>query len=88
MPSPSPSPKLEYSLPLIEINIALSSKTSVPSVLDTSSQIVIIRQDLARQVSTKVNPHCIIEVEGTNSARSCTVGCAKYLPLQVGDILL
>jgi hypothetical protein len=88
LPSPPPSSKPEYSLPLIEIDVVLSSGALVPSVLDTSSPIVVISQDLARQVSTKVNPHRIVEVEGANGTHSRTVGCAEDLTLQVRDVAL
>jgi hypothetical protein len=88
MPPPSPAPDPDYSLPLVEIDVAFSSGATVSSVLDSGSQIVVIREDLAQQVGAKINTHRIVEVEGANGGRCRTVGCAEHLPLQVGDALL
>jgi hypothetical protein len=84
-PPTSPAPDPDYSLPLVEIDIAFSSSATVSSILDSGSQIMVIREDLARQVGVKINPHCVVEVEGTNSGHCCTMRCAEHMPLQVGD---
>ena len=46
----------EYSLPLQEIDIDFANGVSEPGLLDPGSQIVIIRQDLAREINTRVSP--------------------------------
>ena len=44
-------PEPEYSLPLQEIDIDFSNGISEPGLLDPGSQIVVIRQDLAKEIN-------------------------------------
>ena len=44
-------PEPEYSLPLQEIDINFSNGISEPGLLDLGSQIVVIRQDLAKEIN-------------------------------------
>ena len=85
-PSLTDSPEPVYSLPLQEVDIALSSGITEPSLLDQGSQIVIIRQDLAQEINTQINPTLRIQMEGANSTTNWTLGCAENLPMQVGNI--
>lgn len=63
-----------FSLPLVEINISFADGTSVPSVLDTGSQTVVIQHDLVQAISARINASCIVEpcveLEGANGAVS------------------
>jgi hypothetical protein len=45
-----------YLLPLLEIDVAFNGSITEPAVLDPSSQIVVIRKDLAQEVNTHINP--------------------------------
>jgi hypothetical protein len=78
----------DYSLPLLEIDVAFSGSITEPAVLNPGSQIVVIRRDLAQEVNAHVNPSRRLEMEGANSTTNWTLGCAKYLNLQVGNVPL
>jgi len=90
--SSSPEPHLtcipepDYSLPLQEIDISFGNGISEPGLLDLGSQIVIIRQDLAQEINTRISPRLRIEMEGANGYTNWTLGCAKFLPMQVGGV--
>ena len=57
-------------------------------VLDPGSQIVAIRQDLAKEVGAKINEHVKIEMEGANGVTSWTVGCTENLLMRIRLSLL
>ena len=76
----------DYCLPLLELNVLINNSTKVPAILDTGSQIVVIRHDIVQLLRVPINHNCLIEMEGANGATNWTVGCAENLPLQVGDV--
>jgi hypothetical protein len=78
----------DYSLLLLEIDMAFNGSITEPTVLDPSSQIVVIRKDLAQEVNTHINPSQQLEMEGANGTTNWTLGCAKYLNLQVRNVPL
>ena len=73
-------------LPLQEIDILVNAAIKVPAILDTGSQIVIIWHDIVQSLGVPINYQQLIEMEGANGATNWTVGCAKDLTLQVGDM--
>ena len=75
-----------FCLPLQEIDVLVNAAIKVPAILDTSSQIVIIRHDIIQSLGAPINYQRLIEMEGANGATNWTVGCAKDLILQVGDV--
>jgi len=75
-----------FCLPLQEINVLLDGSTKVPTILNTGSQIVVIRHDIALALRARINPHRLIEMEGANGATNWTVGCAENLTMQVGGV--
>ena len=75
-----------FCLPLQEIDILINSSLKVPAILDTSSQITVIRCDIAQSLGLHINNQRLIEMEGANGTTNWTVGCAKNLILQVGDV--
>jgi len=79
-------PEPEYSLPLQEIDINLGEGISEPGLLDPSSQIVVIRRDLAQEINARVSPGLRIEMEGANGYTNWTLGCAEFLQMRVGDV--
>jgi hypothetical protein len=46
----------DYSLPLLEIDIAFDGSITEPAVLDPSLQIIVIRKDLMEEVNACINP--------------------------------
>ena len=88
----SPTPlaanlKPVHSLPLLEIEVLVGDINTEHGILDPGSQIVIIHHNLAKEVGTHINTKHCIEMEGANGATNWTVGCTKYLTMQVGGML-
>jgi len=79
---------LEFCLPLLELDALVNTSIKTPAILDTGSQIVVIWRDIVQSLRVPINNQRLIEMEGANSATNWTVGCAKNLPLQVGDVTI
>jgi hypothetical protein len=75
-----------FCLPLQEIDVLVNAAIKIPAILDTGSQIVVIRHDIVQSLGVPVNYQRLIEMEGANSATNWTVGCTEDLTLQVGDV--
>ena len=75
-----------FCLPLQEIDMLVNCGLKVPAILDTGSQINVIRYDIVQSLGVHINYQRLIEMEGANGATNWTVGCAKNLTLQVGDM--
>jgi hypothetical protein len=76
----------EFSLPLREIDILVNNIRTEAGVLDQGSQIVVIREDLAKEVGARINTSRTLRMEGANSSTSRTLGCAEDLSMQIGDV--
>jgi len=77
-----------FCLPLQEIDVLVNGSVKIPAILDTGSQINVIRYDLVQSLRACINFQRLIEMEGANGATNWTVGCAKNLTLQVGNMSL
>ena len=75
-----------FCLPLQELNVLINGSVKIPAILDTGSQIVVIRHDIVQSLGIPINHHRLIEMEGANGATNWTVGCAENLSLQIGDV--
>jgi len=78
----------EFCLPLLELDALVNSSLKSPAILDTGSQIIVIRHDIVQSLGFPINSQRLIEMEGANGATNWTVGCAENLPLQVGDVTI
>ena len=77
----------ELSLPLREVDVLVSNKRIVSGVLDNGSQIIAIRADLYHAIgSPPIDKELLLEMEGSNSSTSWTLGCAMNLAMRIGDI--
>jgi hypothetical protein len=76
----------EFSLPLWEVNILVNGTILEAGLLDTGSQIVIIREDLALEAQATINKVHRLQMEAASGTISWTLGCAENLPLTVGSI--
>ena len=86
-PPPTNSQPPAFCLSLQELDVLVNSSIQVSAILDTSSQIVVIRHDIIQALSITINYQRLIEMEGANSATNWTIGCTEDLPLQVGDVM-
>jgi hypothetical protein len=78
--------KAEFSLPLCEIDVLVNSCRTEAGVLDQGLQIVVICEDLANEVGAQINTQHTLRMEGANGSTSRTLGCAKDLEMQIGDV--
>ena len=85
-PPPANSQPPAFCLPLQELDVLINSSIQVSAILDTSSQIVIIRHDIIQALGVTINYQCLIEMEGANGTTNWTIGCTENLPLQVRDV--
>jgi hypothetical protein len=76
----------KYSHPLREIDVLVNGIVPEAGILDQGSQIIVIRWDLAREAEVQFNPNFQLEMEGANGLSSKTMGCAKNLTMQIGDV--
>jgi len=91
LPHLSPPPDVrqpDFCLPLLELDVLINSGFKSPAILDTGSQIIIIQHDIVQSLGFPINRQRLIEMEGANGATNWTVGCAKNLPMQVGDVTI
>ena len=75
-----------FCLPLQELDVVINSSIKVPAILDTGSQIVIVRSNIVQALGASINHQNLIEMEGANGSTNWTLGCAENLILQVGDV--
>jgi hypothetical protein len=75
-----------YSLPLHEIEVQVGDKIKETGVIDPGSQIIVMWEDLARQVGTTINTNHSLQMEGANGVTNWTLGCTKHLPMCIGNI--
>jgi len=90
-PHLSPPPDVrqpDFCLPLLELDVLVDSGFKSPAILDTGSQIIVIRHDIVQSLGFPINCQRLIEMEGANGATNWTVGCAENLPMQVGDVTI
>lgn len=76
----------EFSLPLHEIDVLVNNLRTEAGVLDQGSQIVVIREDLTKEVGAQINTQRTLHMEGANSSTSRTLGCAEDLHMHIGDV--
>ena len=76
----------EFSLPLQEIDILVNNCSTQVGVLDQGSQIVIIHENLAREVGARINNQHTLHMEGMTGSTSRTLGCAEDLEMCIGNI--
>ena len=76
----------EFSLPLREIEVHINNRCTEAGILDQGSQIVVIREDLAKEAGVRINTERTLRMEGANGSTSCTLGCAEDLNMRIGDV--
>ena len=85
-PPPANSQPPAFCLPLQELDVLVDSSIQVSAILDTGSQIIVIRHNIVQALGIAINYQHLIEMEGANGTTNWTIGCAEDLPLQVGDV--
>jgi hypothetical protein len=77
-----------FCLLLQELNVLVNRSIKVPTILDTSLQIIVIWHDIVQALGVPINYQWLIKMEGANGTTNWMVGCAKDLPLQVGNVMV
>ena len=75
-----------FSLPLQEVEVVINDNSTEHAILDQGSQIMVICADVAHVCGAQINTQHRIQMEGTNSVHTWTLGCAENLPFQLGDL--
>ncbi len=75
-----------FPLPLREIDVLANNHSTEAGVLDRVSQIVLIGEDLANEVSTRINARRTLRMEGANGSTPRTLGCMEDLEMRIGDV--
>jgi hypothetical protein len=68
------------------VDILVNNLVLEAGVLDSGSQIIVIREDLAREAQVSINPQRRLEMEAASGGVSWTLGCAEDLHMRIGDI--
>ena len=55
-------------------------------VLDQGSQMVVVREDLAKEVGTRINTQRTPCIKGASGSTFHTLGCAGGLNMVIGDV--
>ena len=76
----------EFSLPLQKIKVHINNWCTEAGILDQGSQIVVIREDLAKEASVQINTEQTLRMKGANSSTLCTLGCAEDLNMRICDM--
>jgi hypothetical protein len=82
----APTRPLAFCLPLQELDVLVNNDIKVTAILNTGSQIIVIRQDLIKALGVPINTRRTIKMEGANGATNWTVGCVEFLTMQVGNV--
>jgi transposase InsO family protein len=92
---PVPDPKtvlsittkdVPYSLPVREINVTLPNEVEIRGVVDSGSEIVVIRQAILDKIGHPKNPNIRSDMTTANNTASTLKGVAELLPIKVGSI--
>ncbi|TFY51017.1 hypothetical protein EVG20_g11208 [Dentipellis fragilis] len=75
-----------YSLPLHEIDLLVNGDCREVGVLDPGLSIIVMHIDAAKRANVPINYDCKLEMEGTNSTVSWTLGCAENVSMHIGSI--
>jgi hypothetical protein len=66
----------------------MNRSIKVSTILYTGLQIIIIWHNIIQALRVPINYQQLIKMEGANGATNWIIGCAKDLPLQVGNVMV
>ena len=75
-----------FALPLCDIDVLVEDLRTEAGVIDQGSQIVVVREDLAKEVGARINTQCTLCIKGASDSMFRTLGCAEGLNMHMGDM--
>ena len=76
----------EFSPSLREVDVLVNDLRTESGVLDQGSQLVVIREDLAKEVGARINTQRTLRIKDANGSTYRTLGCAEDLGIRIGDM--
>ena len=74
---------MEFAEPLHKLKVIANGKKEEPGLLDGGSEIVLIREDLWKEVGASVNVKRKMMMEAVNGSTSELLGCVEMLEIDV-----
>jgi len=81
-----PKMPLEFTIPLQEIEVVVMGRCQEWGLLDERSEIVIVREDLCKELGLEVNKKRRMTMQMANGGKEEMQGCMEYLELEVGGV--
>jgi len=81
-----PEMPVEFATPLREVEVVVMGQRHELGLLDEGSEIVIVREDLCKELGLKVNKKRRMTMQTANGGKEEMQGCMEYLELEVGGV--
>ena len=81
-----PEMLVEFATPLQEIEVVVMGRRREMGLLDEGSEIVIVREDLCKELGLEVNKKRRMTMQTANGGKKEMQGCVEYLELEVGGV--
>jgi len=81
-----PEMPVEFATPLREVEVVVMGQRHELGLLDEGSEIVIVREDLCKELGLKVNKKRRMTMQTANGRKKEMQGCMEYLELEVGGV--
>ena len=77
---------VEFATPLREVEVVVMGRCRELGLLDEGSEIVIVREDLYKELGLKVNKKRRMTMQIANGGKEEIQGCMEYLELEVRGV--
>jgi len=81
-----PEMLVEFATPLREIKVVVMGRRREMGLLDEGSEIVIVQEDLCKELGLEVNKKRRMTMQTANGGKEEMQGCVEYLELEVGGV--
>jgi len=81
-----PEMLVEFATPLREIEVVVMERCREMGLLDEGSEIVIVRENLCKELGLEVNKKRRMTIQTANGGKKEMQGCVEYLELEVGGV--
>ena len=81
-----PEMPVEFVTPLQEVEVVVMGRCYELGLLDEGSEIVIVREDLCKELGLEVNKKRRMTMQTANGKKKKMQGCIEYLELEVREV--
>jgi len=81
-----PEIPVEFATPLREVEVMVMGRRRELGLLDEGSEIVIVQEDLCKELGLEVNKKRKMTMQTANGGKEEMQGCMEYLELEVGEV--